>query len=214
MTETTTNPDNATVLGAANTNNTTANPEQESVDAAELGSKSQHGQTGQSDQDGGNGEAQAGDYTDFIVPEGITLNPELLGEFKAMAKGMKLNQEQAQQLTDLGVKLTERLAADQRQGVESQKNQWLQAARADNEFGGDKLAENLAVAARAMQVFATPELKAVLDKTGLGNHPDLIRAFVRAGKLISEDGLVAGGTQPAGGAGKSLADKLYPGQGR
>ena len=70
---------------------------------------------------------------------------------------------------------------------------WSESSRTDKEFGGDKLNENLAVAQKAMNAFGTPELRAVLNKTGLGNHPELIRAFVRAGKAISEDTFVPGG---------------------
>ena len=156
------------------------------------------------------------EYSDFSVPEGVSLNPELLGEFKDIAKGLGLKQEAAQQLTDLGVKLTQKLLAEQAAAETARNAAWLEATRNDKEFGGEKLNENLAFAARAMQAFATPELKAVLDQTGLGNHPELIRAMVKAGKLISEDALVPGGTRPAGKAnGKTLneqrANVLYGG---
>ena len=80
---------------------------------------------------------------------------------------------------------------------------------ADKEFGGDKLNENLALASKAMDAFATPELKQVLDQTGLGNHPELIRAFVRVGRQISEDRLVPGGSMPVGDS-RTIAERLYP----
>jgi hypothetical protein len=70
------------------------------------------------------------------------------------------------------------------------------------------LPENLAAAKMALDTFGTPELRTLLIETGLGDHPEMIRAFVRAGKAISEDTLAMGGKKPAG-AGKSTAEILY-----
>ena len=148
------------------------------------------------------------EYTDFTVPEGVELNQELLGEFKDVAKGLKLNQEQAQALTDLGVKQAQAIFAKQEAARLAEVASWEQAAKTDKEFGGEKLQENLAVAKKAMDAFGTPELKAVLDKSGLGSHPELIRAFFKAGQLISEDRLVVGGRQPVTGS-KTAAQVLY-----
>lgn len=178
-------------------------------------------QVGAAAESGANGEQSQADqaqaaveYSDFTIPEGMTLNTELLGEFKDMAKGFGLKQEQAQALADLGVKQAQAIASQFEAQRVAETASWLEAAKTDKEFGGEKLAENLAVAKRAMDAFASPELKAVLDRTGLGNHPELIRAFVKAGKLISEDSLVAGGTQPVTKGGKTLAERLYPEQGK
>ncbi len=151
------------------------------------------------------------EYSDFSFPEGLSINQPLLNEFKDTAKALGLNQQQAQQLADLGVKQVQTLAQAQQAALEVQKTTWLEAVKADKELGGDKMAENLAVALRAVNAFVSPELKALLDSTGLGNHPDMVRAFYKAGKLISEDSLLPGGTKPAG-AGRSVAQALYPDQ--
>jgi hypothetical protein len=58
-----------------------------------------------------------------------------------------------------------------------------------------------------MDAFATPELRTLLNESGLGNHPEIIRAFYRAGKAISEDGFVAGGHKATD---KGDAKRLYP----
>ena len=86
-------------------------------------------------------------------------------------------------------------------------NEWLETSKADKEFGGEKLPENLGVARKALDAFATPELCKLLDETGLGNHPEVIRMFFRAGKAISEDKFV-GGNQ-AGGGKANPANVLY-----
>lgn len=83
---------------------------------------------------------------------------------------------------------------------------WETDARSDKEFGGPQFDQNLATAKKAIDHFATPELRQMLDETGVGNHPELIRAFYRAGKML-EEAPVLGTT--SGGAKKSLAQALY-----
>jgi len=74
------------------------------------------------------------------------------------------------------------------QQIVETRGRWADEARADPELGGtqDKFAENMTHAARFRDEFGTPELTAVLDETGLGNHPEFIRLFVRGGRAIGE----------------------------
>lgn len=77
---------------------------------------------------------------------------------------------------------------------------WETATNADKEFGGEKLNENRAVAVKGMEHFASPELKTILQETGLENHPEFFRYFYRVGKAVSEDKFVRGGTSQNEGA--------------
>ncbi len=147
------------------------------------------------------------DYTEFTYPEGAVVDAELLDEFKAAAKEAGLSQEQAQHLTDMGAKMAQKINASNQLAIEQQKKDWYESSKADKEFGGIKLNDNLAIASKAIDAFATPELKTLLNTTGLGDHPELIRAFYRAGKAMSEDNLLPGGKAPVGE--KSLAERLY-----
>lgn len=144
-------------------------------------------------------------YADFEMPEGYTLDPAMGDKFKSLAKELDLTQEQAQKLIALD---SERVVA-QAQRVQQASAEWLGQTQSDAEIGGDKLPENIAVAQKALAAFGTPELKALLEQTGMGNHPEIIRAFYRAGKTISEDNFVAGGTA-SNGASKDHASALYP----
>ena len=189
--------------------------------------------------------ATAMEYGDFSVPEGFEINPELLGEFKTTLAGMQLSQEQAQLLTDLGVKQAQSLlgraaelshqqqtalaeafrvgegsvkAAEYQQPefIKAQTDAWIAAVKADKELGGDRLAENLATAKKALNALGSPQLQELLDKSGLGSHPDLIRAFYKAGKMIAEDGVVMAGHKPAAAATgrtahEQAAHRLYGG---
>jgi hypothetical protein len=150
----------------------------------------------------------AADYTDFNLPDGTVHDPLLQGEFVKTAKEAGLTQAQAQKLVDLGVTLQTKALAEHAARIEATKQAWEQQARSDKEYGGEKFDANLKIAAQAVNAFATPELKGLLDSTGLGNHPDMIRAFYKAGLMLQEDKPVAAGS--AGSTGTMDAKALYP----
>lgn len=127
------------------------------------------------------------DYT-FTMPDGVELDSAAADEFKAIAKELKLDQASAQKVADVGAKMAQRQVEQHTKLVET----WVEQVKVDKEIGGDKLQENLAVAKRALETFGTPELRDVLNMSGLGNHPEVIRAFYKAGKAISEDRFVQG----------------------
>ena len=145
----------------------------------------------------------------FDTPEGMGLDEAGMQEFTAIAKELKLPQDAAKRLVDLEVK---RIQGQQEQHLKLVES-WGEAVKTDQEIGGAKLDENLAVARRAVDAFGTPALKELLNTTGLGNHPEVVKAFYKAGKAISEDGFVRG--QPKGPATESdLAKSLFPSMNR
>ncbi len=146
---------------------------------------------------------------EFKAPEGVTLDADALGEFEAFAKELKLSQGDAQKVADIGAKMSQKWAANQAEAIQTAAAEWAAAATADKEYGGDKLSENLGVAKKALDAFGTPELRTLLNDSRLGNHPEVIRFMVRAGKAISEDRMVTGGAGPATAA-TSTAKALYP----
>ena len=146
---------------------------------------------------------------EFKAPEGGRLDEQVLGELSSVAKDLDLSQGAAQQLVDrLAPKIAERQAAEQQRVLTEARTEWVSLAKADTEFGGEKFDQNLAVAKKALDAFGTPQLRELLKSSGLGDHPELIRAFYRAGKQISQDGFVPGQTRPAA-AGRDAATTLY-----
>lgn len=121
----------------------------------------------------------------FVFPEGAQVDMGVAKEYAELAKSLGLTQEQAQGQIGFYQKAQEQMVA-------KVSEQWAQQSKADKEFGGDKFDENLAIASKAIDAFATPELKGLLNSTGLGNNPDMIRAFYRAGLLLKEDSVVPG----------------------
>jgi hypothetical protein len=144
-------------------------------------------------------------YEDFIAPEGTVLDSEVVKGFTDAAKEANLSQEKAQAFIN---KMSPMLNQRAKEQLMSAKREWEQASRGDKEFGGEKLNENLALAQKAMAEFGSPELKDMLNSSGLGSHPEIIRMFVKAGKAISEDGYVGG--RKTDGAVKDPAKVMYP----
>lgn len=140
---------------------------------------------------------------EYAMPEGIELDKAAADEFSAIAKELKLDQATAQRVADVGAKMAQRQTEAHTKLVES----WVEQVKTDPEIGGDKLGENLAVARKAMDTFGTPELKDVLNSTGMGNHPAVIKAFYKAGKAISEDKFVAGSPK---GPETDMAKRMFP----
>lgn len=152
------------------------------------------------------------EYT-FKLPEGVEFKGELFDELKTTAKELGLTQEQAQRVADLGAKQAQGFAAQLLEQQKTLTTEWAQQTTTDKEIGGDKLPENLAVAKKVLDTFGSPELKTLLNQSGLGNHPDIVRFMVKAGRAISEDGkLITGSAAQADRAAKPIENRLYPNQ--
>lgn len=137
------------------------------------------------------------------MPDGVELDKAAAEEFTAIAKELKLDQAAAQKLADIGAKMATRQAEAHAQLVET----WTEQVKTDKEIGGDKLDENLGIARKAIDTFGSPELKALLNSTGLGNHPEVVKLAFKVGKAISEDRFVQGSPK---GAETDMAKKLFP----
>jgi hypothetical protein len=139
----------------------------------------------------------------FTAPEGHEFDPHTLAAFSDVAKELNLPQESAQKVLDkMGPAMAEKQAAQMEQATA----EWASSSSSDKEFGGAALEQNMDVAKKALDAFGTPELRTLLNETGLGNHPEIIRVLYRAGKAISEDTFVgrAGGNAPPSNDAKSF----------
>lgn len=143
---------------------------------------------------------------EFKPAEGQELDTAALEQFEPIARELNLTNEQAQKMVDLyGTKIMPMVQKQQAEAWQAQTEEWAATVKADKEIGGDKLTANLGVAQRALDTFGTPALKEYLNGTGLGNHPELVKAFVKVGKAMSEDGVVTGKESGQ----RSAAEVLY-----
>lgn len=143
---------------------------------------------------------------EFKPAEGQELDTAALEQFEPIARELNLTNEQAQKMVDLyGTKIMPMVQQQQAEAWQKTTEQWAADVKADKEIGGDKLTANLSSAQRALDLFGTPELKEYLEGTGLGNHPELVKTFIKIGKAMSEDGMVDGSNQGQ----RSAAEVLY-----
>lgn len=144
---------------------------------------------------------------EFKAGEGVELDTEALKDFEPVARELNLTNEQAQKLVDAYPKILAGVQQRQAEAWQKQTEGWAETVKADKEIGGDKLTANLSAAQRALEQFGDPELKEYLDSTGLGNHPALVKAFIKVGKAMSEDKVVTGGHESGG---SDLISAFYP----
>ena len=131
------------------------------------------------------------EFNDTVADAPEVLDPEVLTAFGEVAKDLNLPQEDAQKVLD---KVAPVIQERQAKELERVQAEWANDSKSDSEFGGEALTENIGVAKTALDTFGTDALKSLLQETGFGNHPEIIRFMYRAGKAISEDGYVGNST--------------------
>lgn len=143
---------------------------------------------------------------EFQAPEGREFDPSVVDAFSEVARDLNLTQDAAQKVLD---KMAPVIASRQIEQIEAVQAQWAEETKADKELGGDKLDENIAIAKGALDKFGSPGLKTLLNDTGAGNNPEIIRLLYRVGLATREDTVVPGSTGAPAGDGKSRASILY-----
>ena len=151
--------------------------------------------------------AKATEYK-FVVPEGVKLEGESLTQLTTFAKTHKLTQEAAQALVDREIGFQKEQAAAETANVKKVAADWEAAAKADAEIGGEKHAEHLAVAKKALETFGSKPFQDMLNTLPIGKHPEVVRFLAKVGRAISADGKIVTGA--AGGAEKTAAQTFYP----
>jgi hypothetical protein len=148
-----------------------------------------------------------------IKADGVT--PEAVADLAKFAKENGIAPAAAQKLLDRNVAQTKAAQEAHLKNV----NAWGDKLKSDAEFGGNKFTENAELARRALadpRVVGTDakevaELIDGLEKTGGGNWPPLVKIFARIGRLMKEDGFVAGSKQATAPQQKSLAERMFGG---
>lgn len=169
--------------------------------------------------EGGEGEAAAaltGEVPEayaFTAPEGVTLDPKAMEIFDPVFRKLTLTNEGAQELVNVAPAfvshIRDQVAGSVVSDVVAARKAWADEAAADPEIGGAKFEESKTLAAKAFDRLGfAPDgkFRSFLKETGLGNHPEMIRAMVKMGRAIGEDGFDRG---EAGKADVPIWDRVY-----
>lgn len=151
----------------------------------------------------------------LALPKDAQIEASAIERVTTFAKDHKLAPDVAQKALDLA---DAEVKADRNKqnvlAIESFKTmatkQWVEDVKADTEFGGDKYLITVEEVKRAADRFLTDADREVLNTTGWGNHPMLVKMFARIGRAISNDKLVNGNSNVSG-VQKTDGQVLYPG---
>jgi len=160
--------------------------------------------------EGGESQGSEGTYA-FKAPEGMEIDTGLVEAVTPIFKEIGVTQEQGQQLVDAYAPyIKQQFDAQTQEAVNDWNKTTTEWGEDTKKEHGDELQANLAVAGKFMDKFGDKDARQILNDTGLGNHPAIVRLFVKAGKAISEDTFVdPGKTNQPTKPGIDLK-KMYP----
>jgi len=174
-------------------------------DQGQAGADDKTGAEDKTDQDGA---PEA--YEDFTLPEGYEFAEEAKSNFTELAKANNLTQAEAQKFVDLAAKHTQDLQAQQAKQYEDVQKAWVDEIKKDTDFGGSNYEDTITRAKRTLNSFGSKALFDLLDRSGYGNNPEIIKLLARVDKELGED-QSAGGASSGEATDKSAADTLYGG---
>lgn len=150
--------------------------------------------------DEGKGEPEAAPtapeaYEPFDI-DGQQFSEEQVQGFAATARELGLSQENAQKMfASMVPTAREYLMKD----LVAKSKEWASLSAKDPEIGGADFEAKRGIASQAYKHYATPELRAILNGSGLGAHPEVVRLFYRIGKTMQQDtGVTGSASAPAG----------------
>lgn len=143
--------------------------------------------------------APVASYENFVLPDGVTVEPDKLGKFTEILGEHKASQALGQQLVDLFAVEAKAVreavlaeVANSNTTAQTEKvTQWGKDFENDTEIGGNRKDTTVAAARDFINKYAgtseqQSEFRQLMEKTGLGNHPVIIRALANANLALSE----------------------------
>lgn len=156
-----------------------------------------------------NSEAKTDITFELKLAENSLLDQSKVDEVIAYAKAKGLNNEQAQDLLNREEATLNKFVEDQNEALAKTSQEWKQQSMSDKEIGGPEFNKNVEMAHRAIKQYGSETLINYLNESGLGNHPDVVRMFMRIGKAMSNDKIITSSSKTT--VSKSLEDVFYPG---
>lgn len=142
-------------------------------------------------------------YDAWTLPEGISLEEASVGEFTNLLSSLELEgkadhakvQEFGQKAVEFYIneskKNVQKLEEHYANAWEKQKTDWREATIKDPEIGGNRLQTTLDSASTFIRTHGgtaeqQTEFRSLMDSSGLGNHPAIVRLLANAGRAMSE----------------------------
>jgi len=118
-----------------------------------------------------------------------TIPDDRMAEFRELAHKNGLTQNQVAGLYNKYADWTKNDIAAISHAREAQSNEWSESIRKEH---GEAFDQNLKVATNARDDLKIDGLQDMLNDTGAGDHPAMFNLFLKLGKMMGQDQLVAG----------------------
>lgn len=174
-------------------------PETEVKNVAETEAKADPGDTksGEPDNESEGGKTEEGEpqTLEITLPEGMEAHKGQAEAYQTHMGGWLKDNPKATAADALKeaarwqAETVQKAQTDAQAAWDQQIEGWANEAKADEEIGGDAFDENVAVAKKALETYGSPELKDILDQSGLGSHKAVIAAFYKVGKELAQAGV-------------------------
>ncbi len=123
------------------------------------------------------------------LPEGMKFSESERELFNAQAKELKLDNAGAQRLLEI----SKQNQLSQVEAHQKQVSAWQDEIRKDKDMGGAAFESTVAYAKAGLQKYdQSGELLSILEQTGYGNNPHVIRFLSAIGRTHAEDKVILG----------------------
>ena len=128
------------------------------------------------------------------TPDQYELNGtgDMADNFRNQAHQLGLSQKQASELMNWYSEVQSGVDSSDDEDFAKEQVQWV--ADLQKEWG-DSYIKNTKLAERAFRQFGSEDALEVMNATGLGSHPALVKMFSQIGQFLAEDGQLTGNQQ-------------------
>lgn len=123
---------------------------------------------------------------EFKTADGEVVNDDNTQIVSTLARELKLSNEQAQKLWEMGLGEKGAVAQINQRAILNLNHQWAEEIKQDAQLGGSNLTTTRHNVGKAIS-YADDDLKTFLQQSGLGNFPPLVRYLNRIGKQLGSD---------------------------
>ncbi len=133
-------------------------------------------------------------YEPFVLPEGVSADPEIMTAYTELVGGARIPQETAQKLVDLHTAAAQKFASSlieqQHSTFAETRRGWQKQVMADEELGGASHHTTMGAIARMRDRFVPEEHRAEFNTfmrvTGAGDHPAMLRLLHNVARTFDE----------------------------
>lgn len=164
-------------------------------------------------------------YESFKAPEGITLAPETIGKFTSLLAQLETDgkadhatvQKFGQEAVDFYIAEVSKSVTDynksQQTAWDKQKTEWKESFMKDPEIGGERSSASIEAARTFLRTHGgteqqQTEFRSLMETSGLGNHPAMIRLLAKANETMGE-GKPLAAIKPTNTSVKSKVQTMY-----